>query len=223
MDVSKRKMITLITAACVILLVGILFLISIMLRQSRVPTSVITIAAPTNGTVVSPGQTVPISVSPAALSSHIWVFAQTPLPGVVLGSSPGAFTLTIPTTMPLGQYTLTATYVDSGGTVTYSSPVNLDVETSAAVAALNISPSPINFSAVGDYIPLQVSANMTDGGTIDITHSTRTTYTSANSDIATVDANGVVTAVGAGSTKIDISYGSLSTSVPITVPKTGGE
>ena len=45
------------------------------------------------------------------------------------------------------------------------------------------------------------------------------TYTSSDSTIATVDANGVVTGVSVGETTITISSGSVSTTCTVTVNK----
>jgi hypothetical protein len=205
------------------LLMGALFSVLVM-HRSYAQQPVIT--APPSGTIVTPGQSLTISVGPASLAGQIWVWGSTPLPDVAPGSSPNTFTVVIPLTIAPGPYILTATVV-SNGAVIYSSPVTIDVETLANVEFIAISPSIIVFSQVGDQIPLQVFGTTPDGTTVDVTHSTYTTYSSANTQIATVDGSGIVTAVSPGGTQITACYQGCDQGLPstirVTVPLMQGE
>jgi dockerin type I repeat protein len=68
-------------------------------------------------------------------------------------------------------------------------------------------------------MPLDVSAAFDDGSDLGITRSSLVTYRAVDKTVASVDMNGVITAVGAGATAINISYGNQATRVQISVPK----
>jgi hypothetical protein len=80
-------------------------------------------------------------------------------------------------------------------------------------------PSVLRFSAPGESIPLHVLGIFADGSQQDMTHSVQLSYSSQNPQIATVDGQGVVTALAPGSTHIVVTnvytyyYGSYSYSV----------
>jgi hypothetical protein len=202
------------------LLIGVLFTVLTMHRSySQQPV----ITAPASGAVVTPGQSLTISVGPASIAGQISVWASNPLPDVTQGVLANTFTLTIPTTTAPGSYNLTAKFVDNNGTVIYSSPVTIDVEPSISPASITISPPLIAFSQVGDTIPLQVIATPVGGANVDVTHSSFTTYVSESNEIATVDTNGIVSAIEQGCTQVTATYRAGSTegvsaSIPIMVP-----
>jgi hypothetical protein len=88
--------------------------------------------------------------------------------------------------------------------------------------AINAQPAILNFTKIGNKIPLRAIGTFADGTTLDITHSIRTTYSSDDSQIATIDANGVVTAVAPGQTFIlvqTVSSSSQSAAVLVQVPQ----
>lgn len=63
------------------------------------------------------------------------------------------------------------------------------------------------FTAIGHQLPILVKGVFPDGSQLDITHSTRTHYSSSDVRIATVDGNGMVTAAGPGQATILIQSG----------------
>jgi uncharacterized protein YjdB len=58
-----------------------------------------------------------------------------------------------------------------------------------------------------------------DGSQEALTKSSKTTYTSANPNVATVSADGLVTAVGPGKTSIQVRTPTHDFSIPVTVPE----
>ncbi len=77
----------------------------------------------------------------------------------------------------------------------------------------------------GQPLPLRISGKFADGSVVDVTASSNLAYTSSNASVATVNNNGVVIAITAGSASITATYGqgtqSVHVSVPVTVPPRG--
>jgi hypothetical protein len=160
------------------------------------------ITAPADGTVVHPGQSISVTVAPepGVKPTLVWLIAFRPLQVSGCASQPCyQFKVSVPGDIPAaGLYRLTA--VTSGGPdqIVGSLPVNLDVEPSAGITALKVENPVIVFQRAGDMIPLDIVGNFANGTAMDITRSTRTTYTSSDTNVARVSREGVVTAVGTG-------------------------
>jgi hypothetical protein len=69
-------------------------------------------------------------------------------------------------------------------------------------------------------MPLYVIASFTDGSTLDVTHSLRTSFQSKNTQVVTIDDQARATAWGPGQTTIVVSYGSVQASILILGPRT---
>ena len=78
------------------------------------------------------------------------------------------------------------------------------------VSAMGTEPSVLRFSAPGESMPSHVIGTFADGSQVDMTHSIQMSYSSQNPQIATVDGQGIVTAVAPGSTRIVVSNGTYS-------------
>jgi uncharacterized protein YjdB len=116
--------------------------------------------------------------------------AQVSSTGAVTGEGVGTATITALATGPDGSV------VTGSGTVTVANPIS-----SRLLVALNVSPGnqiltasgqQAQFIAIGTFNSAPLSADLTDS----------VTWQSSDSSIATVDASGVVTAVGTGSATI---------------------
>jgi hypothetical protein len=65
----------------------------------------------------------------------------------------------------------------------------------------------VEFTAVGQKVPLTATARFPDGSTLDVTSGTLgTNYTTSNSQVVTVDAEGQVTAIGSGVAILSASH-----------------
>ncbi|SMB96533.1 Alpha-tubulin suppressor [Thermanaeromonas toyohensis ToBE] len=102
-----------------------------------------------------------------------------------------------------------------GTTTNRTTPVQvLNLNLGPWITSITVTPSPVNLPK-GRTQQLTVVANYSDGSSQDVTSSA--TYSSMNPSVASVSSSGLVTAVNTGSTAITVSYGSLSTQVPVTV------
>ena len=108
---------------------------------------------------------------------------------------------------------------DNGTTVTELSLQVLDVERlTASVEALFVAPRPVVIGAGQRTSPLSVGAQLSDGRLINVTASVYGThYTSSDVRVATVDNNGLVTAVAGGRTVITVTNESASTTTSVVV------
>ena len=188
------------------------------------------ITSPASVTVVRPGQTIVISVAADSSVEKLALLGQHPLPigQVVSGGAPGVvarglddmrpieFQLKIPTDIRPGTYHVTAMGSLSGGE-TISDAVTLDVERAEEPGRIWTEPSTIHFLHAGDQIPLRVLGAFGDGSQEELTKSRKTSYTSANPRVATVSADGLVTAVASGKTAIQVRTPTRDYSIPITV------
>jgi|SRR5215469_1913682 len=204
---------------------ALLFLLSLVAglpAQQNAP--LLQIASPASGTLVNPGQTVSVSVtSPANASlSGVGVVGEDPIGFTTVATSvPATFSITIPSSIACRKFPLTAVGATSGQTV-QSAPILIDVERPDLPIAINPQISGVTLEVLGEQFPLVLLANFSDGSILDVTESTYMTYSSANTAVATVDANGMVTGGSAGSTTVTATYTlngqSVQTTVPVTVP-----
>lgn len=187
--------------------------------------SLLQITAPTAGTIVNPGQTISVTVtSPANASvSSVGVIGQDPIGFSSPATSvPAQFSITIPTSIACRKFMLTAVGATSSGQSAESATILIDVERPDIPTALNPQIPSLSFKALGEQFPLVMLANFSDGSVLDVTESSNVTYFSANTSVATVDANGMVTGGGAGSTSITATYSlggqNIQAVIPVTVP-----
>ena len=192
--------------------------------------SLVRILSP-SGAVVRPGQTITIAVAADASVEKLVLIGQHPLgPGRVLaGGAPGImargqgelrpiqFQVRIPADTRPGTYQVTAMGRIAGGDVE-SEAVTIDVEKSEEPVRIWAEPALIEFARVGDEIPLRVLGTFADRSNEELTRSSKTTFTSADPRVATVNASGMVTAVAAGRTTIQARTPSSDYSIPVRVP-----
>ena len=113
------------------------------------------------------------------------------------------------TGVAVGSTTVTVTF----GGKTVSVPVQI-TEAQEPVQSLTVTPAQLDL-LVGKTQTLQVTATYKDGKTADV--SKQVTYLSQDSSIATVQPDGFVTAVKAGSTSLTVTYEGVSVNVPVVV------
>jgi hypothetical protein len=183
------------------------------------------ITAPAAGTVVNPGQTVPVSVSsPTGTSfSKVAVVGGDPLGSSSIATSvPAQLSISVPASISPGTYMLTAMGRTSAGTLVQSPTILVDVERPDMPTGIVADPAPIFFRSAGQQAPVQISATFSDGSVLEVTRSSLVAYTSSNVNVATVDKNGVVTAVAKGGASITATYTqgaqNVHVAVPVTVP-----
>ena len=164
------------------------------------------ITSPASGTVVYPNQMLVISVNADPSVSNVAIMGQDPLGfSQTTNGQPLQFQLTIPSNTTIGPYEVSAVGSASNGSLVASPAISLQVDTQYLASLSGTQPSVLRFSAAGDAIPLHVTGLLPDGSQLDITHSVQISYASQNPQIATVDGEGIVTAVALGSTYIVVS------------------
>jgi hypothetical protein len=200
---------------------GIVFLSMSFAMRAPAQTAALSITSPANRATVMPGAALPITVNvaPGSYPNGIAVIGQGPLGAASVTTSTGAtvnLVLAIPATVAPGLYAITAVGVNSTGTLVTSSPVHIDVERSDSPMALSVDPVVLTLRFVGDALPVTVLGSFS-GGFLEVTQSSLLTMESANPRVATAT-NGLITAVGAGQTTINLTYGSLTAQIEVTVP-----
>src|SRR6267378_1238441 len=137
-----------------VLLVGSIFSVPVMGQTD------LQIISPANGTIVAPGQSVSVAVSAGGTSfTSVGIVLQDIGfgPAVATTKAPYVFSVTIPNNV-IGPKTITAFGTTRSGTGQFSSPITIDVETTATITAVSVSPTMINFDSVGEQIPLTVTS-----------------------------------------------------------------
>ena len=188
------------------------------------------ILSPAAGTIARPGQTITISVNADATVEKLALIGQHPLgvgqifagaaPGIIArgqgDSRPIQFMLRIPENTQPGTYRVTAVGKIFADDVE-SEAITIDVEKSVEPVRIWTEPSIIHFEHVGDQIPVRVLGAFGDRSNEELTKSSKTTFVSADPRVATVSADGVVTAVGPGKTTIQARTPSSDYSIPVRV------
>jgi hypothetical protein len=182
--------------------------------------AVIRITAPTAGTVVTPGQqfTVTVSVTQGAFDA-VFVSAKDLETSTILSNPPYAFSFVVPSGFS-GPLTLTAVGAANGGTMAFSQPVVLSVEKPILPNSLTTNPTLIAFLFAGEQRSIRVAGAYADGSTVDLTQSPKIEYTSMDATVVQIGNDRIITAVGAGTTQVNVSYGTLQASIRVSVPKT---
>jgi Tol biopolymer transport system component len=107
----------------------------------------------------------------------------------------------------------------SGGTVLaaggFSGPNCYSITPKRSVVSLTVNPSPALLSNVGQTQALTVTAQMSDGSTQPFTGPLQ--FSSADTTVATVDSNGLITSVGAGTTTVTVTASGIT---PVVVTTT---
>ena len=177
------------------------------------------ITSPADGTVVSPGQVVVVTVAASGAQFNMVTLLARSFPnGNVLTSSPYEFSIQIPSDNRLGRFVFTASGTTGPGQVFYSDPISIDVERPDAPISLSVNPSILTNMSVGNQSYIRdVQATFADGSTLNVENSDLTSFECDTPAVATVDANGMVNAIAPGVASIYVSYGGLSFQVPVTV------
>ena len=136
-----------------------------------------------------------------------------PVPGAI-----NQFSILIPTTTPPGYYTLAAAGLTTQGQSLDSPQITIGVQRPDAPIRLSVQPSPLELN-VGEKGYLNVLGTYSDGSNFFLSHAPGTTYLSNDPSIATVDYQGIITAVSPGSTTIVVN-GSAIVSVKVDPPMT---
>jgi hypothetical protein len=184
------------------------------------------ITSPANGAVVSPGQTVKVTVTSPANAQFEMVGLVSPIGGMsgLANAVPAELSLRVPADIACGKYPVTV----DGQTVagqSISEYIEVDVERPdmpTRLSFLNNYPQ-LEFTGLGDPFHMNVLATFSDGRTLEVTASSHVTYSSSNRNVATFDRQGFITPVGIGSAVVSAIYAdgdrNVRVAIPVSVPK----
>ncbi len=176
----------------------------------------LSIVQPADGATVTTGEVVTVTVRPDS-DLAIERLMLTSLGDLQeLANPPWTFDLTLPDSV-VGPFPIVATGKDATGNL-YTARIQLNVVAPSPLRTLSITPSNVMLTRVDLPQSLAVVGNYEDGARRDLTGATiGTRYTTRDTSVATVDADGRITAVGNGNTRIGITHGSVSAEIPVVV------
>jgi hypothetical protein len=186
---------------------------------SKAKTGNLQITSPVNGAVVNPGQTITVAVTSPTHQPfrEVLIVGEGALSIRSIPSIPGQISLTIPKNISCRRYTITALGATPSGQVIDS--IEVDVERSDLPTSFYTQMPTIGFENLGESLPVKIVANFSDGSSCDVTESSKLIFSSSNANVATVDATGMVTALGVGNASITATYGGhRHITIPTTVP-----
>jgi Big-like domain-containing protein len=132
---------------------------------------------------------------------------------------PAELSLRVPPDIACGKYLV---HID-GRTISgqsISEHIELDVErpdTPIQLSFLN-DYRQLEFVALGEPFHMNVLATFSDGRILDVTESSRVTYHSSNTNVATVDGYGAITPVGIGRAPVSAIYANGDRDVRVAIP-----
>jgi len=214
--------------------VGALAVTAVMLAVMPAPAAdtpagqepVLRIVAPADHARVAPGDRVNVRVEAAAgqAFSAVAVAVDRQIgTTLVRGGLPAGVPVQIPASAPSGLYHLSALARDASGQLVSSTSVTLDVERNLPPQSLRLEPAGLNFRAIGETLPLRASGVFAASIRADVTRSPEVEYSTVDPRVATVNAQGQVTAEGPGSTEVMARYHNgpaASASVRVATPAT---
>ncbi len=163
------------------------------------------ITEPAPGTVLTAGQ--PFTVTVSALGGYVprEVLLLLPFGGTSFTEPPFTATLSVPVEH-LGPVTIDAIAVDESDVYAFADTLVLQAVTTASLQSISIANAPLFLSSNSPTGTLSVVGLFDDGVERDVSGSAfGTTYQSQRPEVATVDAEGVVTAQGTGTVFIDVA------------------
>ncbi len=176
------------------------------LEEEGTSTGKLNITSPEDGEVFSPGDTVTVEVTyDGQPKNGIYFLSQDGSTGVD-DSAPYEFQFQIDEEF-IGSMLIVVWAVNEEGGIEEGS-VEISIETDDKPESISITPSGPLYTERGAEVMLYVEGTYPDGVTRDITsHAAGTSYSSADSSIASVTEDGVITAVSVGETTITVENG----------------
>lgn len=183
------------------------------------PAPLVVVLTPNDGTVVSPGATVSVSIDrlPGASIGEVLIFSGGEPQIVSVTSLPATVQVTVPDDAA-GQFPLVIVSTDPAGDFAEPIEIDLTVAPQVALQSMTVFPPDAWLVRAGDERVLYVFGQYADGVERSITASEAgTTYFSSDPAIVTVSANGRLRAEGFGDATVTVANGGLSVDVPVTV------
>ena len=189
------------------------------------------IDSPRDGAVVAPGDTLQVTVSSPNRTRFIdiVIIMEDPFDTADLGATslPAHFAIKIPKDISPGSYTVSAMAGLAGragedGEMVVA-VIEVDVERREMPRAIRLgrvgsTPPQLNFEKKGQTRDIELFGDFGDSDFVDVTESSRVTFESSDTAVATVDKSGTVTAVGAGHAAVVAWYGPRDRGIKASIP-----
>jgi hypothetical protein len=215
--------------------VFLISLIPVAATASPQEKPVLEITEPTEGTIVNPGQTLSVRITsptPALFPRVAVIGAKIGFLGTI-SSLPGELSAQIPNDIKLGRHELSVVGTPQSGKERIEASIQIDVERPDLPASMSAQFPGLLLDSVGEQVYLDVSAQFFDRTaspvttvTYDVTESSHLSFSSANTEVVTVDSSGQVTAVAPGIGEITVKYTlgdiRISIGIPVQVPDPNG-
>lgn len=182
---------------------------------------VLQITEPVSGSIVNPGQmlTVKVTSPTPALFTEVALIGEDPIGFAgTISRLPGELSVPIPKDIDLGRHRLTVEGRPQAGKESVFAAVEIDVERPDLPVSMTSTLSGLHLNSPGEQFPLEVLADYSDGTTYSVTSSSHISFSSANTEVATVDAYGMVTAIAPGVGSITVKYTLGDTKLSIGIP-----
>jgi hypothetical protein len=155
---------------------------------------------------VAPGETLQVSVSSPNRTRFdgIVIVMEEPIGGdygAIPASLPARFAIKIPKDVAPGPYTVSAMAGRAGGEL-FVAVIEVDIERREMPRAISSRNYPAGFSLLfekkGETRDIELLGDFGNGDVVLVTESSRVTFESSDTAVATVDRSGTITAVGQG-------------------------
>lgn len=177
----------------------------------------LTITAPIDGTALSPGQAVTVAAVPSGGFTPVAVLLTCGAQTEFLDSPPYAADFVVPADS-VGSLVVRAFGRDGGNELAKANPISVSIAVSANLLDLVVRPDPVRLYGYIGPERLTVRGLYSDAVERNLSGSAiGAVYTSADPNIATVDATGVLTPRRVGATTVEVSSGSVSRVVDVLV------
>ena len=178
----------------------------------------VTITSPASGSVYSPGEAINITASvTGGQVIGVKVGAQDMGMSAYQLTAPYIRSLTVPSDI-VGPRNLFAVGLVANETVVVSPLITVDIEPSSSPTAIRFQQTLVSFGYVGQQQKVGVTATFSNGLTLDISKSTKITFISGNSSLASVDPTGLITSLAPGNTTIKVTWGNVTSTLQTVGP-----
>lgn len=221
LKMNLKPKILLISSSSVLAFSFLIFIALVIFGQSTneasPQTEPIRIVSPAANAVVTPGQTILVTIEPgtgiALQRASAWTVPESSDVPQIADQVPFQVAVRIPEDH-IGPITLRAVARDQNGNL-YETAIRLMVEAPGVPQTISVEPQEILLSRLGDSAFISVAGAFPDGMRRNITQSSL--FISTNVKVATVNSNGQVQAVAPGISTINVSYAGLSKAIPAKV------
>jgi hypothetical protein len=184
------------------------------------------IDSPRDGAVVASGETLQVTVSSPNRTRFVGiaVVMEDPIetPDQEVTSLPAHFAIKIPKSISPGLHSVSAMAGRAGrgradGELVVAM-IEVDIERRDMPRAITPRLTQIHFEKKGETGRIELIGDFGNGDAVDVTESSRVTFESSDTAVATVDKSGTITAVGAGHAAILAWYGPRDRGIKASIP-----